>query len=282
MAAEFTDANFQSTVLESDKPVLVDFWAPWCGPCKMVGPIVEKLANEMTDVVIGKLNVDDNPGIAQKYEIMSIPTMLLIKDGEVVAKTMGFMPEPKLREFIAQAVAFAQHFRKLPQPRIAGYATSSGALKLLHNCPLSALIWQDFLTRGPYEFYFGGSPCCCVVFSANAGSAFLSEVQLINDDGSLGEVVTAHCPNSGSMKTLNNPGLEAWVRHDPSPKRKLKYTLVLLATPSGGLAVVDTMQPNRVVYDGVVAGLVPELSGYGRVRREVAVHCEAMGDETAL
>ena len=105
MAAEFTDANFQSTVLESDKPVLVDFWAPWCGPCKMVGPIVEKLANEMTDVVIGKLNVDDNPGIAQKYEIMSIPTMLLIKDGEVVAKTMGFMPEPKLREFIAQAVA---------------------------------------------------------------------------------------------------------------------------------------------------------------------------------
>jgi thioredoxin 1 len=105
MAAEFTDANFQSTVLESDKPVLVDFWAPWCGPCKMVGPIVEKLAGEMDDVLIGKLNVDDNPGIAQKYEIMSIPTMLLIKNGEVVAKTMGFMPEPKLREFIAQGVA---------------------------------------------------------------------------------------------------------------------------------------------------------------------------------
>lgn len=108
---------------------------------------------------------------------------------------------------------------------------------------------------------------------------FLSDVQLINDDGSLGEIVTAHCPNSGSMKTLNNPGVEAWVRHDPSPKRKLKYTLVLLATPQGGLAVVDTMQPNRMVFDGVETGMVAELAGYGRVRREVSVHCEAMGEE---
>lgn len=110
---------------------------------------------------------------------------------------------------------------------------------------------------------------------------FLSEVQLVHEDGTLGEVVTAHCPNSGSMKTLDNPGLEAWVRHDPSPKRKLKYTLVILGTPSGGLAVVDTMQPNRMVYEGVQAGLISELGGYGRVRREVAVHCDTMGDETS-
>lgn len=100
MAAEFTDANFEAEVLQSDKPVLVDFWAPWCGPCKMVGPIVEKLAGELTDVKIGKLNVDDNPAVAQKYGIMSIPTMLLFKNGEQVAKNMGFVPEPKLREFI--------------------------------------------------------------------------------------------------------------------------------------------------------------------------------------
>lgn len=107
---------------------------------------------------------------------------------------------------------------------------------------------------------------------------FLSEVQLGDgDDG----VVVAHCPNSGSMATLLNPGCSAWLRHDPSPKRKLAYTLVLLATPQGGLAVVDTMLPNRVVYEGVVAGHIPELRGYGRVRREVSVHCAAMGSESS-
>jgi thioredoxin 1 len=100
MAHEFTDANFQSEVLQSDQPVLVDFWAPWCGPCKMVGPIVEKLAGEMTGVKIGKLNVDDNPGIAQEYGVMSIPTLILFKGGQIAGKTMGFQPEPKLREFI--------------------------------------------------------------------------------------------------------------------------------------------------------------------------------------
>jgi len=101
MASEFTDANFQTEVLGSDKPVLVDFWAPWCGPCKMVGPVVEKLATDLAaSVKIGKLNVDDNPNVAQEYGVMSIPTMILFKGGRVVAKTMGFMPEPKLREFI--------------------------------------------------------------------------------------------------------------------------------------------------------------------------------------
>ena len=101
MALEFTDANFATEVLKSDKPVLVDFWAPWCGPCKMVGPIVEKLAGELGESIkIGKLNVDDNPATAQEYGVMSIPTMLIFKGGKVAGSTMGFQPEPRLREFI--------------------------------------------------------------------------------------------------------------------------------------------------------------------------------------
>lgn len=105
MATEFSEATFDSDVLQSDKPVLIDFWAPWCGPCKMVGPIVEKLAAEMVDsVTIGKVNVDEQPGLAQKYGVTSIPTMILIKGGEVAAKTMGFQPEPKLKEFITSNI----------------------------------------------------------------------------------------------------------------------------------------------------------------------------------
>ena len=101
MAAEFTDANFAAEVINADKPVLVDFWAPWCGPCRMVGPIVEKLAKDLAATVkVGKVNVDDNPGIAGEYGIQSIPTMLLFKGGKVVGQTMGFQPEPRLREFI--------------------------------------------------------------------------------------------------------------------------------------------------------------------------------------
>ncbi|MCK6487166.1 MAG: thioredoxin [Planctomycetes bacterium] len=101
MAHEFTDATFEQEVLKSAKPVLVDFWAPWCGPCKMVGPVIEKLAKELeATVLIGKLNVDDNPATAQQYGVMSIPTMILFKGGKPVGQTMGFQPEPKLREFI--------------------------------------------------------------------------------------------------------------------------------------------------------------------------------------
>jgi len=106
MAKEFTDANFANDVLKSDKPVLVDFWAPWCGPCKMVGPVIEKLSTELAaTVTIGKLNVDDNPQTAQEYGVSSIPTMILFKNGKPVAQTMGFQPEPKLKAFIAEGAA---------------------------------------------------------------------------------------------------------------------------------------------------------------------------------
>lgn len=91
---------------------------------------------------------------------------------------------------------------------------------------------------------------------------FLSEVELEN-----GELVTAHCANSGSMATLLTEGMEAWVRHDP--KRKLAYTLVLLATPHDGLAVVDTQLPNKIVYEAIMAERIPELAGYANCKREV-------------
>ena len=96
----FTDGNFEGEVLKNDEPVLVDFWAPWCGPCKMQGPVIEELAKDMEGqkVKIGKLNVDENPEMAGKYEVMSIPTLVIFKGGEEVERMTGIQIKEDLKE----------------------------------------------------------------------------------------------------------------------------------------------------------------------------------------
>ncbi|BAE84218.1 thioredoxin [Desulfitobacterium sp. LBE] len=97
----FTTANWNEEVLGSDKAVLVDFWAAWCGPCRMVAPIIEELADEMAGkVIIGKLNVDEEPAIAGQYQVMSIPTLAVFKNGQVVDKSVGFRGKADLVKMI--------------------------------------------------------------------------------------------------------------------------------------------------------------------------------------
>jgi thioredoxin 1 len=97
MAIEITDTNFDELVLKSDKPVVIDFWAEWCGPCRMVGPIVEEIGNDFADkAVVGKLDVDSNPGITARFGIRNIPTVLFFKNGDIVDKQVGAVPKSNL------------------------------------------------------------------------------------------------------------------------------------------------------------------------------------------
>tara|TARA_B100000459_G_C8531659_1_gene180855 strand:+ start:84 stop:401 length:318 start_codon:yes stop_codon:yes gene_type:complete len=99
MALEFTDQNFQELVIDSDKPVLVDFWATWCGPCRTIAPIIDEIYNELEgQAVIGKLDVDSNSDTSVKYGVRNIPTLLVFKGGEVVDKVVGVVPKSQLIE----------------------------------------------------------------------------------------------------------------------------------------------------------------------------------------
>jgi len=103
---EVTDRTFESEVLNSDKPVLVDFWAPWCMPCRMMGPILEQFIREVGDgVKVCKLNTDENPAVPTRYGIMSIPSLLIFKDGEEVGRTIGVQPVEALKAELDKALA---------------------------------------------------------------------------------------------------------------------------------------------------------------------------------
>lgn len=101
MEIELTSGNFESEVLKSDRPVLVDFWAPWCGPCRMLAPVLAQIAQEKAEVLkVGKVNVDESPELAAKYGIASIPAVFLFRNGEVVNQSVGFMQKPELERFV--------------------------------------------------------------------------------------------------------------------------------------------------------------------------------------
>ncbi|MEO6496488.1 MAG: thioredoxin [Solirubrobacteraceae bacterium] len=103
--SEVTDTNFQAEVLESEQPVLVDFWAPWCGPCRVVAPVLEELAGERDDLKIVKLNTDENPQVSAQFQVLSIPTLILFRGGQPVKKVIGAYPKRKLVQELEPALA---------------------------------------------------------------------------------------------------------------------------------------------------------------------------------
>jgi thioredoxin 1 len=98
---EFTDDNFDSEVLKAEGAVLVDFWAPWCGPCRQIAPVIEELAKENPGVKIGKVNIDDNPGSAERFGVSSIPTLMVFRDGQVAESFVGVRPKTQLQAAIS-------------------------------------------------------------------------------------------------------------------------------------------------------------------------------------
>lgn len=93
MSLVITKDNFENEVLKSDKPVLVDFWAAWCGPCKMLSPVIDEIADERSDIKVGKINVDEQPELASQFAVMSIPTLIVFKNGEIANKAIGVQPK---------------------------------------------------------------------------------------------------------------------------------------------------------------------------------------------
>ncbi len=102
---KISDSSFDEDVLKSSKPVIVDFWAEWCGPCKMIAPALEEISNEMSDqVTVAKLNIDDNPGTPSNYGVRGIPTLIMFKDGQAVAQKIGALPKSELKRWVEDAI----------------------------------------------------------------------------------------------------------------------------------------------------------------------------------
>ncbi len=99
-AIKITKENFETEVIKSDKPVLLDFWAEWCGPCRMVGPVVEEIASETTTAKVGKVNVDEQPELASAFKVMSIPTLVVLKDGKIVSTAVGARPKADILKML--------------------------------------------------------------------------------------------------------------------------------------------------------------------------------------